>query len=348
MTLRAVPVLVALSVAVSVCAQASAQTTTAAQLQGTPVRRDGREPQGIKPTVINYADCSVAENITFKLNILSSSLSLDVWAGTVADCGNPMHVSTLEPEQCWRVATKTPWPMDQFQIPVREILPHHASGVDTAPDTVCDDLAKTGTGNGSVTLYFIPLSGNQQSGGTNATYAMTYDLQGPVPPTDFNVGLGDSRLIPTWTAGSRADINSYRLYCQPSADCSSTYLIPGAIPGSEQPDDVKTSTAGPNSTQGEVTGLENDQNYICGIAAMDPNGNLGNLSDTDCGAPKPVNGYYKSYRAAGGQAGGGYCSFGRAVNPAAPPLVLVAIAALAARRKRNGKTDRTERRGSAV
>lgn len=334
MTLRALPALVASALVFSVCAEAVAQTTTTVALQGTPVRRNNRLPTGIKPTVINYADCAADEQITFKLSNLPSTLTLDIWAGWASDCGSPTRGTTTVPEQCWQVRTITPWPTDSFQLSVRELLPHHQTGPDTAPDTVCDDVANGGTGNGTVTVHFIPLASNTQTGANELPYPMTYDLQGPAPPTEFSVGLGDSRLIPTWPAGSRADISSYALYCQPSDSCDSTYLIPGTIPAAEKPDDVETSTAGQNATEGEVSGLVNDQNYACAIAAVDPYGNVGKLSEIACGAPKPVNGYYKSYRAAGGTAGGGFCSFGRQVNPAAPPLVLAAVAALAARRKR--------------
>jgi hypothetical protein len=319
---------------ISVCAEAAAQTATAAMVQSA-LRRDNRQPLGIKTTVINYADCAADEKITFKLNNLSSTLTLDVWAGWSSDCGSPTRNSAATvPGQCWQVFTATPWPTDSFTLAVRELLPHGATGPGSAPDTVCNDVASEGTGNGTITVHFIPLMTNTQTGASEAAYGMTYDLQGPAPPTGFSVGLGDSRLIPSWPAGSRADVSSYKLYCQPSDSCSSTYLVPGAIPGIDPPDDLKTSTAGQNATEGEVSGLVNDQNYVCAIAAVDPNGNVGKLSEIDCGAPKPVNGYFRSYRAAGGTAGGGFCSFGREVNSAAPPVVLAAVAALAARRRR--------------
>ena len=335
MTLRALPALLASALVLSVCAEAAAQTSGAATLNGNPKRREGRLPSGIATNVINYADCLADEKIRVTLGLLANSLSLEVWAGFKPECADPGRPASIGvPDQCWQVYQSPTWPMGEFTIAVRDILPHDASGVGTGTGDVCDKLANTGNGSGNLTIYFVPVSGIMQAGGGAANYAMKFDLQGPPPPTDFSVGLGESRLIPMWSAGSRSDVSSYKLYCQPSDSCESTYLFPDAIPGADIPDDVKTNTAGQNATEGEVSGLTNDQNYACAIAALDSYGNLGKLSELACGAPKPVNGYYKSYRAAGGTAGGGFCSFGREVNSAAPPLVLAAVGALAARRRR--------------
>ncbi len=339
MTLRALPALFAAALIASLCADAHAQLSGAVMIQGTPTRRDGREPQGIKPNVINYADCAADDKITFKLNNLvgTTNITLEVWVGTSGtDCGNVNRSPATVPSQCWQVYVATPWPTGSFDIPVRDILPHGVSGPGTSTADVCDTVAKDGTGNGNPVMYFVPVAGQSVSGGTGATYNIVYDLKGPTPPTDFSVGLGDSRLIASWKTSGDRDITGYKLFCEATDLCASQVLVPGDLPPTDLPDTIKTSTPGPNSLEGDVSGLENGQEYVCAISGTDAYGNVGTLSGTACGIPKSVDSYYKGYRAAGGTAGGGYCSFSRTANAAMPPLVLAAVAALVARRKRRG------------
>jgi len=328
-TLRALLFLVAGLFVASWCREATAQTTTNVVLSPTVTRRDGREPQGIKPNVINLADCEADDQVGFKINPISgANLTLEVWAGTSAECA-VKHESILNGDQCWQLVVFPTPPSAAFEIPVRKILPRGEGG-----EAICGTTAASGTGSGSVSVYFVPMQGNVYSG-TAAAYAMTFDLKGPPAPSGFTLGIGDTRLIPTWTATNSTDISSYRLYCQPSDTCTSDFLVPGEIPSTDEPDDVKTGTTSPISTQGEVNGLENGQQYICGMAGYDPLYNLGPLSNTDCETPKPVNGYYKLYREAGGTAGGGFCSFGRLpTSPQLVPLVFGALGLLIARRRR--------------
>lgn len=338
MTLRALPALFAAALVASVCADAHAQLSGAVMIQGTPTRREGRVPSGILPNVINYADCAADDKITFKLNNLASTsnVSLEVWAGTTADCGNVNRGAATIPTQCWQVYVATPWPTTSFSIPVRDILPHGVSGPLSSTADVCDKVAGDGTGNGNPVLYFVPVAGQAVSGGTGTTYNMVYDLKGPTPPTDFTIGLGDGRLIASWKTSSDRDINGYRLFCEATDFCASQVLVPDNLPPTELPDTIKTSTPGQTSVEGDVDGLENGQEYVCAISGTDKYGNVGKLSETACGIPKAVDSYYKGYRAAGGTAGGGYCSFSRTANASVPSLLLGAVAALVARRKRRG------------
>ncbi|MGC4087458.1 MAG: hypothetical protein QM756_06125 [Polyangiaceae bacterium] len=333
MTLRALPFLVVSLFAATVCPEVFAQTVT---LSTTVVRRANREPTGIKTNVISYADCAADDKFTFKLAtaLVPTTLTLSVWSGSVADCGSPMRAPGTVPEQCWEVGTYNPPPTGSFDIPVRDVLPHHATGALSAGADVCDTVASTGTGNGTLTIYLIPVNGNTLQG-TAANYAVTYDLHGPNPPTNFHINIGDTRLIPAWTASSDTTIIGYRLFCEQSDSCVSSFLIPGSVPASTVPGGIQSSNPGPNATSGEVSGLANGEQYICGVAAKDALGNVGELSDTACGVPQLVNGYYKAYRAAGGAAGGGYCSFGRAPRGAMlSPLLFSALGALLVRRKR--------------
>ena len=63
------------------------------------------------------------------------------------------------------------------------------------------------------------------------------------------------------------------------------------------------------SQTANASGLIDGVPYHVGVAAVDTYYNVGVLSNIACGVPQPINGFYKNYRAAGGTAGGGFCSF---------------------------------------
>jgi hypothetical protein len=71
---------------------------------------------------------------------------------------------------------------------------------------------------------------------------------------------------------------------------------------------VAAQGAGSGKTDDE---LQNNMLYAVGVASTDAFGNVGVLSNVACGTPQDVTGFYEAYRAAGGQAGGGFCSFAR-------------------------------------
>jgi hypothetical protein len=95
----------------------------------------------------------------------------------------------------------------------------------------------------------------------------------------------------------------------PTATCGSTVLVRDLIP---DPDFISKHQCGSNpgktSTSGPITGLTNYLPTNVAIAALDAAGNIGPLSDPMCGIPEPVNGFDEAYRAAGGNAGDGFCS----------------------------------------
>jgi hypothetical protein len=104
--------------------------------------------------------------------------------------------------------------------------------------------------------------------------------------------------------------------------CTSMLLTPGEpVPAGVDP----RGTASNSSTKAEAKGLTNGVRYALGVASVDKFNNPGNLSKLDCATPEPVTGFYEAYRAAGGQAGGGYCAFG-----ASPSRFLAGGVALAA------------------
>jgi hypothetical protein len=117
---------------------------------------------------------------------------------------------------------------------------------------------------------------------------------------------------------------------------TSTVLIPGQLPSG-------ASCGSSRSPKGVATGLPNGVESTVGIAAFDQVGNLGKLSDLVCDTPNPIDDFFKLYRQAGGQAGGGFCSVGGV--PAAPLFgvgLLGTAMALALRRRRRLAPSRAD------
>lgn len=84
---------------------------------------------------------------------------------------------------------------------------------------------------------------------------------------------------------------------------------------------------------GNATGLVNGVAYNVAVAATDTYQNTGTLSSLACNVPQPVNGFFKAYRAAGGQGGGGYCSFSQKREPL-PLFALIGLASCLVLRRR--------------
>jgi hypothetical protein len=80
--------------------------------------------------------------------------------------------------------------------------------------------------------------------------------------------------------------------------------------------------------------LENGSTYVVAIAAEDTAYNVGVLSELACGTPQDVTGFYEAYRDAGGEAGGGFCSFAPARHGALAAAVASLVAACALLRRR--------------
>jgi hypothetical protein len=68
------------------------------------------------------------------------------------------------------------------------------------------------------------------------------------------------------------------------------------------------SVTGESSGNFNLTGLSNSVKYNVTVAAVDNFGNIGPLATQVCAQPQPVNDFFKTYRLAGGEAGGGYCA----------------------------------------
>jgi hypothetical protein len=80
--------------------------------------------------------------------------------------------------------------------------------------------------------------------------------------------------------------------------------------------------------------LDNNFPWAVAVAAEDSVNNIGNLSNLACGIPKDIRGFYEAYRQAGGEAGGGYCSFSPAKGGSLAFALLCAAGAVSFVRRR--------------
>jgi hypothetical protein len=88
--------------------------------------------------------------------------------------------------------------------------------------------------------------------------------------------------------------------------CSSSTLVEGVVPDGLTP----YFTAGSTGASLTVKGLTDGKSYAVALAAQDTFDNTGPLSNVACATPVDITDFYDRYRAAGGKAGGGYCSTG--------------------------------------
>jgi len=192
-----------------------------------------------------------------------------------------------------------------------------------------------GAGEGSLITTFTPPSGE-----TNllryrfycslATTAAAQDASGTGGTTSTDA-TDTTDTAGTTAAGGASDTPSDE---EDDPNCRSDILVPGEAPPAGA---IDCGTVGAQGARGGETTevLENGVNYAVAIATEDDANNIGVLSKLSCGAPQEITGFYEAYRAAGGQAGGGFCSFKPArTGGLATLLALGALACALAWRRR--------------
>ena len=203
-------------------------------------------------------------------------------------------------------------------------------------------------------VYFMLVDGGGIAQGTIATYTVKYKLHAPNPPDNLSADIGDG-LLPlhfSYAGNQSTDttINGYQFFCDPppgeaaladagivpsDAGLAATTCTPSkALVPSTRPDTkYSCGSASVSATAGNATGLVNGVAYNVAVAATDTYQNVGTISALACNTPQPVTGFYKAYRAAGGQGGGGFCSFSMQ-RETMPLLSLIGLASCLLLRRR--------------
>lgn len=298
-------------------------------------------------TEISRADCVADASVTFSIDIQGGSGSFEVWAG--AGC---LDADNRTQGQCFKISEGA-LTVDTITLRVQDMMqtPSASAGPGVGDATVCDG-SDNQTGGIDLHLFFLLIDkGDEGAIGKDLTFE--YDITAPPPPTDISAGPGEDSLEVSFTASAADDLQGYRFYCSeigpppeqgaggagdaaaaPSGDCTSSVLVPGE----DVPSEGVIACGSANSAQatdGTATGLVNGTRYAVAVSAQDKFDNVGKLSALACGTPQEVTGFFEAYRAAGGQGGGGFCSFGpgRRGAVALGFALLLAGAALLRRRK---------------
>ena len=283
--------------------EAWAQTVT--MDQATITRSTPLRPASLNPYWVSRADCDTGDAYTFPVQLsgfpADGSVVLQVWAGLAGvDCTVASNRSTAT-QQCWKVAvdynastSSTP----SIEVPVRALVSADvtAQNVNKGDASTCSQAASSGPFAAStaqtVTLFFLPVQAINTVG-TGYQYPIKVDLNGPAAPASVAAESGDGSLTVSWTEVTAGDVVSYNVYCDPSAGsegasavCASTNLNAGQVLADPAKYLCGTVT-GLASTEGQATGLENLTRYAVAVAAVDAVGNVGPLSNLDCGTPRP-------------------------------------------------------------
>lgn len=172
----------------------------------------------------------------------------------------------------------------------------------------------------------IPTSDASQ--GTDAAATMDADVDAGTD-ADVDAAADDAATQVDSGSGSTTDSGS-----------SSGGTCPGSLVEGKTPDGLPPyTTTGSTGATITVKGLENGRTYSVAMAGQDSFLNVGPLSNVACAAPIDVVDFFDAYRAAGGQAGGGYCNTGGVgLGGSAGLGAAAALFGLALVRRRRGRS----------
>jgi len=130
--------------------------------------------------------------------------------------------------------------------------------------------------------------------------------------------------------GSTGQAGTAESTIEVNPECPTARLVPGDQP----PEDLERCGRSADATRGTANGLENNHNYAIAVSAVDELGNVGPLSEVECGRPIEVDDFFEVYREAQGKGGGGFCAISQRAERGLGLLLAGAFAALCWRRRR--------------
>jgi hypothetical protein len=335
-----------------------------------PQDRDHPDNPDKGPDKINLKDCTSDDIFTFNFTttgLAGTNALLHAWLTESSQCQLAENQGAGD-NLCHEVATAE----DagglgvSIVVHVRDIVSQTFGAFTPAGPEVC-----TGADHPVPRKLQFYLKDQSQSSsailGQVVEFPISYDLQGPPPPTNLKTGPGQNVLVVSWHSPdyTAQEINEYRAYraalvTNPAGGaagaagasgaagaagsggaagvggetlgpCEFAGLTPGMAPGTGV-----TKCGETNGRTGEVecTGLQNGVRYAVAAATVDTYYNVGVLSETVCGSPEPVTGFFEAYREAGGQGGGGYCTIGASRSRTAAVGVVLAALGFIVRRAR--------------
>jgi hypothetical protein len=217
------------------------RSTTTGTGTGTNPPTIGNDIQrlyGFRPNVsrrywISYQDCLNNDAFVFPIGLQDSSRRLEVWVGN-DDCATARG-NTNERGQCWIVSTydRPSTPQQDAVVPVRNIIAKRFNTLD-APTGLGPDICEgeSDPDGEKLTFYFILEQGGKADASTswtNGSDGTGFDLVGPAPPREINVGIGENQLtIGVNGVDDEGDRERWEAFCVPEG----TEAPPGPDAGS--------------------------------------------------------------------------------------------------------------------
>jgi hypothetical protein len=227
----------------------SAAPAHAATISISPPKWENR----IAGTLINRfnrKDCLDKAKGTFSVSLVGAPTNalFQVWSGTGCDTyanRSPTAVSNT----CTAVTGPLPPSNGNVVVNLRDMVAAYGKEVSNA-EAQCD--ATTTAGLQPRTLYFVVSdpSNNMTLATGNSTWAFSYDVKAPPPPSGVSADSGDGSLITKFTApAGETNLLHYKFYCSPIGEPPVTPST-GGTAGTAGTD----ATAGGADTGGADTG----------------------------------------------------------------------------------------------
>lgn len=318
--------------ALALVALGSLARPAAAQLAiGTPDWPNQAQRNGRSTKEINREDCLVDAKIDFDTTFSGTvSGNFELWAG--AGCEDAMKRAG-DATGCVKVGDGSN-PGTMVTVSVRDLVKKAGDTAATSEETCNTDH---GEGVQTRTLFFLVINASSEVEAQGLpAWEYSFDTIAPPAPTGVSATSGESSVNLKFTGPGGTNLDDYRFYCAPAeSDCSASALVADMPPPTEE--DIycgNVEATGADSGQTDNV-LQNNVLYAVGIATKDSYDNVGVLSEIVCATPQEVTGFFEAYRAAGGKAGGGFCSYAPARRGALPlsAALLLGILALGRRRR---------------
>jgi hypothetical protein len=316
---------------------ASAQIATTTLVIGQPDWQM-RPDTDLRTTQINRADCLADASIDFSTTWTGADPDegvFELWAGAGCDVSTNR---TGDAPTCVKVANADAG-TNKVNVRVQDLVKNYSAANNETEGTpaTCDEPSQDGENTRK--LWFVLYDANSPTMSklvTTPSWEFKFDTVAPKPPTGVKAGSGENSLTVDLTAPeNESNLAHYRFYCVANEGgdaCSAAELVPGMVPdetfycGSIDAQAVDSGTSKSNLTNGT--------SYALALAAQDSYSNIGVLSEVSCATPQEVTGFYEAYRAAGGQAGGGFCSYAPARRGAAAIALALLLGTTALLRRR--------------
>jgi hypothetical protein len=297
----------------------------------------------------------------------SGNDTLEVWVSQTADCSDD-DIINGNAQSCSLVfSTRATDDTPDIYLNPRDIVEANTSlrGEDWPGDdptagnsTTCDKQVEK-----PITYYIHVRTGDEiQPNGAKITIGGV-DTLAPEPPDNIDAEPGDEHIFFEWeidTSNEAEDTYGFAFFCVPqgtatdsggsglggaggaggaegagNADCTQGVLTAGEIPSEQALDYICGYDTGRTTRSGQADGVTNNQLYAVAVAVTDEARNKGRLSEIACVTPKEVTTFFESYKDAGGQGGGGFCSQSQSPRDAQLAFVLAGALTLLYRRRRS-------------